>query len=144
MLESKNSLEVLDFSILHYLFMMVRYLVSKGDVWIGKNKYGLTALDIINRSSEGSDDDTKQIHTLLERRKEKGEHMMENFFENKRNDVLVASSIIVFMTCRTGLNPPGGVFQEDKRDPNGDLISPMGTSVMAFTNPYMYVMFSVV
>ncbi|KAM7515730.1 hypothetical protein LguiA_005313 [Lonicera macranthoides] len=94
---------------------MVRYLVGRGDVWTGKNKH-----------------------------REKGKHMMENFFENKQNDILLASSIIVFMTCRAGLNPPGGVFQEDKRDPSGDLISPMGTSVMASTNPYMYVMFSIV
>ncbi|KAM7519688.1 hypothetical protein LguiB_018650 [Lonicera macranthoides] len=125
---------------------MVRYLVGRDDVCIAKNKYGLTALDIINRRSKGHDDDndSEEIRTLLQIHKDKWEPVKENFFENKLDSMKLVLSLIASASFQGGLNPPGGVLQEDKYNPSGDLIGAIGTSVMAFTDPHKYLVYSIV
>ncbi|KAM7515718.1 hypothetical protein LguiA_005301 [Lonicera macranthoides] len=125
---------------------MVRYLVGRDDVCIAKNKYGLTALDIINRRSKGhdNDNDSEEIRTLLQIHKDKWEPVKENFFENKLDSIKLVASLIACVTFQGGLNPPGGVLQEDKYNPSGELLGAIGTSVMAFTDPHKYRVFWIV
>ena len=51
---------------------------------------------------------------------------------------MITATVIAAMAYQAGLNPPGGVWQEDKRDSNGEIIYFAGTSVMACNYPNGY------
>ncbi|KAF8389410.1 hypothetical protein HHK36_026105 [Tetracentron sinense] len=73
--------------------------------------------------------------------------ILENHFKNdddwwkrKRETLMVAATVIAAMALQVGLNPPGGVWQEDSKeiDEYGDPEYSAGTSILAYNNPMGY------
>ncbi|XP_074282676.1 uncharacterized protein LOC141607216 [Silene latifolia] len=82
------------------------------------NKNGLTAMDIHIQSKKGIND--SEIRVALKRAKGlkaktalKPRNKNKTWLENQRNALMVVASLIATMAFQVGINPPGGVWQDN-------------------------------
>ncbi|XP_057492076.1 ankyrin repeat-containing protein NPR4-like [Actinidia eriantha] len=61
----------------------------------------------------------------------------------KHNSLMVVATLIAAMAFQAGVNPPGGVWQEDKVDPVTQLEHEAGQSILADGYPKEYKIFSI-
>ncbi|KAJ9688015.1 hypothetical protein PVL29_014003 [Vitis rotundifolia] len=61
----------------------------------------------------------------------------ENWLKDNRDALMVMVGVIAAMAYQAGLNPPSGVWQEDRRDDMGNICQ-AGTSIMASKHPDGY------
>ncbi|KAK3438825.1 uncharacterized protein LOC120291270 [Eucalyptus grandis] len=63
------------------------------------------------------------------RKQEEDKH--EEWIEKKRNSLMIAATVIAAMAYQAGLNPPGGVWDNDQKAKDGSILHFAGTSILA-------------
>lgn len=71
-------------------------------------------------------------------KKMKKEH---SWVEKKRDSLMVAATVIAAMAYQAALNPPGGVWSDDKHDSESGTSIMEGTSILATYDPRTYMLF---
>ena len=111
------------------------------------NTNGLTAMDMcLERKEDPCSDEENDIKRCLEGAGAAGADVPQTksrtWLENKRSALMVVASLISTMAFQTGINPPGGVWQDDElpADPNGNRqeVHFAGDSIMANRYPWRY------
>ncbi|KMT18066.1 hypothetical protein BVRB_2g032580 [Beta vulgaris subsp. vulgaris] len=106
------------------------------------NTSGLTAMDTCNQTKKDGHDE-KIWSALRHAKVSKAKVLLKresrtNWLEKQRTALMVVSSLIATMAFQAGINPPGGVWQDEKDGSNDHL---PGTSIMATYNPIRYKFF---
>ncbi|CAI9093758.1 OLC1v1029319C1 [Oldenlandia corymbosa var. corymbosa] len=114
----------------------IRYLVENKVVQVNvKNENGKTPSDLLKGENNNSEV-AKILHCAgAKRGKEIGscEATGSDWLRRKRESIMVVASLIATMAFQAGLNPAGGVWQDDNLDgPNPHVA---GTAVMAQKQP---------
>lgn len=146
-LNAKNGegMTVLHLAVLDNQIETVRFLVENEIDVKAKDRNGKTALNICGdvtnteirnllqnsgaaiRTDEKIDDHPKQGHDWLAK---------------KRDAIMVVASLIATMAFQAGVNPPGGVWQDDQISSSSDHNSPpphrAGEAVMAYSHKRAY------
>ncbi|KAJ4957720.1 hypothetical protein NE237_024831 [Protea cynaroides] len=98
---------------------MLKFLLDCTKIEVNTlNTYSFTALDVLLQSSRD----------------------LKDMDRKKHNTIMVVASLIATMTFQTGVNPPGGLWQEDakKLDSHGNPEHYVGTSIMSTENSFQY------
>ena len=131
----------------------MEYLVSKTQLVVNlKNGNSFTALDMIKQMQR--DPQTRQMRELLVqvgalKASSQGNNKKENLLENKRAAILVAATVVASMTFQAGINPPGGVWENNMSNHTNAYGDPVnvtviaGTSIMATNSSVFYIIFEV-
>ncbi|XP_051137603.1 ankyrin repeat-containing protein At2g01680-like [Andrographis paniculata] len=68
----------------------------------------------------------------------------DDWLEKKRSALMIVASLIATIAYQVGVNPPGGVWQDDNLESNSKSIHVAGISIMARNNPVGYTKFYIV
>uniref|UniRef100_A0A5B7B2I0 PGG domain-containing protein n=1 Tax=Davidia involucrata TaxID=16924 RepID=A0A5B7B2I0_DAVIN len=113
---------------------IVNYLLTSTRVDVNaSNKKGFTALDIYAQS-QGLDigESLKEVGALRGRDIASKDLSQGEWLAKKRDAIMVVASLIATMAFQAGVNPPGGVWQDDSP------VHRAGEAVMAYNYPDSY------
>uniref|UniRef100_A0A803NCN3 PGG domain-containing protein n=1 Tax=Chenopodium quinoa TaxID=63459 RepID=A0A803NCN3_CHEQI len=84
------------------------------------NRNGFTAKDLCSRSTKEEVDIKiwKSLKRAKASRRKNTVNRHRDWLEKQRNALMVVASLIATMAFQTGVNPPGGVWQEDDNENN--------------------------
>lgn len=137
----------------------IKYLVSVGGLEVNAlNREGITPLDVLIRSRrdvrdseiEKSLKNVRGFGTLENDHRPAKNNSWESlmkqhidWFDQQKSALMVVASLIATMAFQVGVNPPGGVWQDDKPD-NSGRHRVAGDSVFAYKLPRGYTNFYIV
>ncbi|KAM7517493.1 hypothetical protein LguiB_016455 [Lonicera macranthoides] len=128
---------------------ILKYLVDRAQLVMNlKNGNGFTALDIVKQMPRDSQT-TKMCKLLLNAKLSSQDNKMKdnekNLLEKKRDAMLIAATVIAGMAYQAGLDPPGGVWDQNYQTTlniqGKNLTFLAGRSIMAVNYPREYCLF---